>query len=172
MSAKGQKHRTLLLHAMVLFSMGFLTSGSASAQEPNVLPRAWGQLHFEIPSGRLPMGVMDGVTITLEATDGSYSQRISTSNRPLRAQVFPSGKFVFENVPTGKSMLLVLQFESVGRRDVYRSTYRFHEPKLNLVQRFRKARALEIAGYLGDFDLNIQTATITPRNRFGSRNGP
>lgn len=69
---------------------------------------------------------------------------------PNRDILFKSGKFVLKAVPTETPLKLAVSYTSpAGTTDTYSGTYVFHQPDLNVIQKLREDKALEMAGYLG-----------------------
>jgi len=58
--------------------------------------------------------------------------------------------------------------EAPGGSDKFSGSFTFRNPDLNLVQRFlgRREKALEYAGYIGDFHVDLATGKITYSSRW------
>jgi len=130
------------------------------------LPKAWCKLEFKTPGGKLPFGVVPNITISLESKDGNYHKSYTTGSNMIK-EALTTGEVNFPDVPTEVSMYFSLTYTApTGKKDAYNSTLKFHYPKLNVIQRLREKKALQMAGYIGDFEIDIISAKIAYSNRY------
>ncbi len=142
-------------------------AGPGLAAEKGPLSQVWGRIKVDVGMMKLPFGVPNDLAISLEAADGKgYKRQVVSDSNEMRNAV-KSGKFVFRAVPTETPLKLTVSYTSpAGTTDTYSSTYVFHQPDLNVIQKLREDKALEMAGYLGDFTIRIEPAKIVHNDRY------
>ncbi|MDD5135485.1 MAG: hypothetical protein PHP01_08760 [Phycisphaerae bacterium] len=132
--------------------------------EEKLLSRVWGAIKLKTPAGTLKQ-IPSGLTISLKAADGSYTAVIDTTQTNDVKRALSGNEFLFMNVPTETTMHLEMVYKSPsGSTDRYFGAFVFHYPKTNIVQ--DKEKALRIAGYTGDFEINLEPAKITYSSRY------
>jgi hypothetical protein len=123
----------------------------------------WGKLEVEFDGAgfKLPVGTPPGVEVTLRG-NGYEETRDFTSIDPL------TRKFKFQDVPLDEPMrLTIIHRSATGRTIRWNGLYRFDEPELNVIQRtFRAKKARRMAGYTGDFTVDLKARRIIVESRY------
>lgn len=157
---------------MSLLSLGFLlafapwpteTRAPAAAQES--LPVAWAAFYVAAPTGRIPQ-LADGLTIRLESGDGTYSEVVRADDFNPVHIALNAGRLQFKNVPLDINVVLSILYSGPAGKDRFQSSFTFHAPQLNPVQELRAAKAWEIAGYMGDFTIDLASGKIQRSSRY------
>jgi hypothetical protein len=139
-----------------------MDAGYVDAQSKTIT--AWGRIKISTPMMNLLAGVPDGTSLVLESAKKSVRYRAAVnSGSDSIVNAFRTGKFEFTNVPAeGQSMNFTLCYTSAaGQQNCYRSVFAFTYPKQTIQNSVRFKDAVKIAGYMGDYTIDITSGKIT-----------
>ena len=143
-----------------LFVIASIISGIQDSSAANSLPAVWGKVRYKIPLFTLNQ-IPPGLEITLKSEDGDYNVTLSTSDQGPMKLALSSDEFQFQEVPTGVTVLLEMTYQSpAGSKDIHYGSYVFQYPKISIFG--DKKKELRKAGYLGQFEIDVERAMISP----------
>lgn len=150
---------------LVVVNLIFI-AGCLLASESEKLPEAWGTIKIGVAGMKMPIGTPPDVSIQLSSvSSGVYHQRVETGSNDM-ANALRTGKFYFHQVPFDVPMILEITARGVAGQDKFQGSFTFRKPDLNIVQRLRREKALEYAGYTADFVVDIASGRISHSNRY------
>jgi hypothetical protein len=120
-----------------------------ASQSEKVMPEVWGELKFTTAGAKSRFNP-NNIEIILEGE--GYFKKLLIEHGGYRL----SSRFVFYNVPEGKTMRLMIKWDG---KLVFNSTYKFTKPNLG-------GRSLKIAGYLGTFTGEISSQVVNYSSKY------
>ncbi len=144
---------TIILSAILTTTIS--CTRNSSAQNRTSI-NAWGHIELDrlgTALGNYAAGMSSIITVTLSSPDGSYHKEMQVH----------AGDFSFESVPTDiKLQFTLTPSEQINyNNNKYQAVFIFHKPSL-----LGGIRGKKIAGYIGDFTINVPGGEITYENRY------